>query len=86
MLFFKNSIENEPILSRRYDCQESMPVFKNSIENEPILSGSYDCPESMLSDGGRLQEPTLSSTSQANVLLKTTNGMDQYCAIIIMFF
>ena len=48
LVFFKNSIENKPILSRRYDCPESMILFKNSIENKPILSRRYDCPEWML--------------------------------------
>ena len=57
MLFFKNSIENEPIPSRRYDCPESMLFFKNSIENEPILS----CPESMLFFKNSIEnEPILS--------------------------
>ena len=48
MLFFNNCIENELILSQRYDCPESMLFFKSSIENETILSRRYDCPESML--------------------------------------
>ena len=47
MLFFKNSIENERILSRSYDCPESLRVLKQSIENKRILSQSYDCPETM---------------------------------------
>ena len=45
----KNSMENKLILSRRYDCPESMLFFfKNSIENKLVVSRTCGCPESML--------------------------------------
>ena len=41
MLFFKLSIEKEPIVSRRCDSPESKLVFENSIVDKPSLQTLY---------------------------------------------
>ena len=77
MLFFKNFIENEQILSRMYDCPDSMLFFKNPIENETLLSRRYDCPESML----RISRARRDETSCAGTRRDDTRR-DQTCCTI----
>ena len=50
MFVFKNCVENEPILSWRHDCPESMlsdaERLQELIEHEYVLSRTLDRPES----------------------------------------
>ena len=48
ILFYKNCIEVETILSLRRDCSESILFCYNCIENEWILSLRRHCPEALL--------------------------------------
>ena len=55
-IFVENSIEHEPIVSRRCDSSSSMISFTNTDKNKPVLSWRYDCSDSMWN------EPSLSRT------------------------